>query len=211
MLEAAVRLAARAHYGQFRKRSPGADDCTGGSMALAEDCVPYITHLMGTATILARSGANPEVIAAGLLHDLLEDAPGAGGEEAIRRAAGDRVLELVLAVTEDKHPDRPASESWEGRKESQLEHLETADEDVVLIKAADALHNLLSLIADLEASGDPRGVWARFNAPPELQLRYFQRLSRSVGRRLPGHTVAQELAAAVESLRFLQPEPDGLG
>ncbi len=205
VLESAVRLAARAHYHQFRKRSPGGDECDGGSDALPEGCIPYITHLMGTATILARAGAEPEVIAAGLLHDLLEDVPEAGGEAAIRDAAGERVLALVLAVTEDKDRDRPATESWEHRKAEQLQHLATAHTDVVLIKAADALHNLLSLIADLEAADMAPAVWDRFNAPPERQLHYFGELSRVVTRRLPGHPIAVELAAAVTTLGAHRP------
>ncbi|NOZ95791.1 MAG: bifunctional (p)ppGpp synthetase/guanosine-3',5'-bis(diphosphate) 3'-pyrophosphohydrolase [Acidobacteria bacterium] len=205
VLEAAVRLAARAHYHQFRKRSPGGEDCDGGPDALAEGCIPYITHLVGTATILARAGAESGVIAAGLLHDLLEDVPEAGGETAIRHAAGERVLALVLAVTEDKERDRPAAESWEHRKAEQLEHLATAHRDVVLIKAADALHNLLSLIADLEAADAAPTVWDRFNAPPERQLLYFGELSRVVCHRLPGHPIAVELASAVETLRAQRP------
>jgi len=170
-----------------------------------------MTHLTGTAIILARCGADSDLIAAGLLHDLLEDVPEAGGEEVIRRAVGDRVLELVLAVTEDKDRLRPASETWEERKTIQLEHLETADREVVLVKAADALHNLLSLIADLEASGDPQDVWSRFNAPPKLQLRYYHRLVQAVQRRLPEHPVTGELVAAVGTLRALPRPPDGVG
>ena len=204
-LEAAVRLAARAHYRHFRKRSGGRDDCAEGSAALAEDCIPYMTHLTGTATILARSGAGPDLIAAGLLHDLLEDVPEIAGEELIERVAGGRVLELVRAVTEDKDRARPASESWQERKATQLDHLATGEEDVVRIKAADALHNLLSLIADLEAAPEPGVVWKRFNAPPEQQLEYFSRLSGTVTRRLGRHPLAVELAAAVERLRSLKP------
>jgi len=210
-LEAAVRLAARAHHWQFRKRSGEDGECDQGATVLPEDCIPYMTHLTGTAIILARAGGGPSVVAAGLLHDLLEDVPDADGEALIERAAGRRVLELVLAVTEDKDRGRPAPESWEDRKASQLDRLQTAEDDVVLIKAADALHNLLSLIADLRAAPKRNTVWELFNAPPELELEYFRRLSRTVGRRLRDHPVARELAAAVELLSSLHSEPDGVG
>lgn len=210
-LEAAVRLAARAHHRQFRKRSGGEEECAEDHAALGEECIPYMTHLTGTAVILARSGAGPDLIAAGLLHDLLEDVPEIAGEELIERVAGRRVLELVRAVTEDKDRARPAAASWQERKAQQLAHLATAEEDVVWIKAADALHNLLSLIADLEDARDPEIVWARFNAPPELELAYFSQLSEVVSRRLGRRLPAVELAAAVRRLRSLTPTRDGVG
>ena len=64
MLEAAVRLAARGHYHQFRKRSPDKPTCGQGDGPLPSSCVPYVTHLMGTMCILARTGACDETLAA---------------------------------------------------------------------------------------------------------------------------------------------------
>ena len=56
LLEAAARLAAQGHYHHFRKREPGDTCCEENSGdTLPADCVPYITHLMGTMGILARS------------------------------------------------------------------------------------------------------------------------------------------------------------
>ena len=73
LLEAAVRLAAQGHHRQLRKGSRGGHECTGDAVPLPTGCVPYLTHLMATACILARLGERDEVVSAGLLHDYLED------------------------------------------------------------------------------------------------------------------------------------------
>jgi len=203
VLEAALRLAARGHHGHFRKRDTGPGDCTGGEEPLPGDCIPYITHLVGTACILARLGAPDEVIAAGFLHDYLEDVAGEEGRTAILDAAGEEVLALVEAVTEDKQRERSASESWRDRKTAQLEGLDRAPDGVVLLKGADTLHNVLSLLEDLRSAVRPALVWERFNAPRELQLWYAASVAAAVRRRLGTHPLAAELEAAVESLREL--------
>ena len=199
-LEAALRLAARAHHHHFRKRTGGSRECAGTGEPLPEDCIPYLTHLAGTALILARLGAGTELIAAALLHDYLEDVAGEEGPAAIRAAAGEEVLRLVMAVTEDKHRERSAAETWEERKHHQLELLERAPEEVVLLKGADTLHNVLTLLEDLRATDDPATVWDRFNAPPHLQRWYLASVAAAVRRRLGAHPLAAALEAAVASL-----------
>ena len=201
MIEAAVRLAAQGHHHQFRKR----DDPTGAPAIpgnpLPEDHIPYITHLMGTMTILARLGAADEVLAAAALHDYIEDVPDPDGRRRIREVTNDRVLELVDAVTEDKRPELGRGETWELRKREKLVAIDSMPRDAVLIKAADVLHNLLSLEIDLRKSPDRQAVWARFNAPEELQIWYFTSNLEAVRRRLGDHPLVTELAAVVERLR----------
>lgn len=199
-LEAAIRLAARGHYHQFRKTN---DEPTGPGpqSALFPDRVPYIAHLMGTVCILARLGARDEVLAAGALHDYLEDVPDPDGAENIRAALGDEVLELVLEVTENKRRERKESDTWELRKVEQLEHLASMPRDAVLIKGADVLHNMQSLIADLAASDDAEAVWQPFNAGPQRQLWYFENVAEAVARRLGDHRLTGDLLAAVGSIR----------
>ena len=201
MIEAAVRLAAQGHYHQFRKRDCAADESSSPGVPLPEDHIPYITHLMGTMTILARFGASDEVLAAAALHDYLEDVPDPDGLERIREITNDEVLDLVLAVTEDKRPDRGRGETWELRKQEQIAEIETMPRDAVLIKGADVLHNLLSLDFDLSEASDPQLVWGRFNAPKEKQLWYFSSVLDAVRRRLGDHRLTSELAEVIRVLR----------
>lgn len=201
MIEAAVRLAAQGHYHQFRKGDRTADASASTRVPLPDNHIPYITHLMGTMTILARFGAADEVLAAAALHDYLEDVPDPNGRERIRGITNDTVLELVLAVTEDKRPGRHRGDTWELRKQEQIAEIDSMPRDAVLIKGADALHNLLTLDLDLREASDPALVWGRFNAPKEKQLWYFSSVLDAIRRRLGNHQLTMEMAEVIRLLR----------
>jgi (p)ppGpp synthase/HD superfamily hydrolase len=200
LLEAAVRLAARGHYHQFRKNA--ADENSGApSGDFLPDRVPYIAHLMGTMCILARVGVRDEVLAAAILHDYLEDVPDPDGQESIRAALGEEVLSLVLEVTEHKRRGVDEVDTWEIRKQEQIDHIDGMPHEAVLIKAADVLHNLLALLSDLEAAEDPDSVWRPFNAGPERQLWYFTGVIDAIARRLGEHLLVKGLQEAVGQLQ----------
>jgi (p)ppGpp synthase/HD superfamily hydrolase len=156
---------------------------------------------MASMCILARIGAADHILAAAVLHDYLEDVPDPNGAETIRETVGDEVLELVRAVTENKRPDIDDSESWDVRKNEQIAWVETMPRDAVLIKAADMLHNLHSLLTDLKAAEEQREVWQRLNAGPERQLWYFESVLAAVRDRLGDHRLVGELRSAVDLLR----------
>lgn len=84
MIEEAASFAAKAHQGVFRKGTE----------------IPYITHPMETAVIVSGFTDDPEMIAAALLHDVIEDA-GVTKEELEARF-GPRVAQLVANESEDK-------------------------------------------------------------------------------------------------------------
>lgn len=201
LIEAAVRLAAQGHYHQFRKRDNTERTARVPGNPLPDDHIPYITHLMGTVTILARLGAPDNVLAAAALHDYLEDVPDPDGPRRIRETTNDEVLALVQAVTEDKRPDRSRGETWELRKREQLDDIGSMPADAVLIKGADVLHNLLTLEIDLADADDPTQVWRRFNAPEDRQLWYFTGVLEALRNRLGEHPLVTELASVVDRLR----------
>jgi len=131
---------------------------------------PYINHCIAVANILAELKVPSEVIAAGLLHDTVEDTPMTLGD--IRREFGDTVKILVDGVTKlshlprvsrgDQHAEKNGNDAEEeippqpaallGRKEDMVsETLRKTflamgeDVRVVLIKLADRLHNMRTL------------------------------------------------------------------
>ena len=205
LLEAAVRLATRGHYHQFRKNA-AAENSGSPSGDFLPDGVPYIAHLMGTMCILAQVGVRDEVLAAGILHDYLEDVPDPNGRESIRTALGEEVLSLVLEVTEHKRRGVDEVDTWDIRKQEQIGHIDGMPQEAVLIKAADVLHNLLALLSDLEAAEDPDSVWEPFNAGPERQLWYFTGVIDAVEERLGEHLLVEELREAIGRLQpFVTP------
>src|SRR3954470_12383549 len=143
--DAALALAARAHRNQLRK---GTD-------------LPYIAHPVHVSIILIRHGFDEALAIAGLLHDVVEDTN--TSLALIAAEFGDRVAQLVEAVSETKAADG-AELPWEQRKAEKLAHLQASGPDVVSLKAADAIHNLRSIIADLESDGS--SVWERFKRGP---------------------------------------------
>ncbi len=115
---------------------------------------PYIVHPIEVTTILARMRLDADTLAAGLLHDVVEDTP--ISSEELEEQFGQRVARLVDGVTKlGKIPWSP--ETGEGQdgpvreKDHQAESLRKMflamvdDIGVVLIKLADRLHNMRTL------------------------------------------------------------------
>jgi guanosine-3',5'-bis(diphosphate) 3'-pyrophosphohydrolase len=177
-LRAALRFAEREHRGQFRK---GGDS-------------PYVLHPIAVAMLLAASGADEDLICAGLLHDVVEDA-GVDLED-IAASFGDGVAELVKAVTEDK------TRSWQQRKEVTIEHLAAASQDVLALKGADVCVNIADVVLDHGEIGE--AVWQRFRRGREKQVWYYSTVADAVLDRLTGFDhLRDQLAANVTDLREL--------
>ena len=142
----ATRLAAEAHDGALRKGSR----------------MPYLVHAMETAAIVASMTEDEDVLAAAVLHDVLEDT--AVGEEALRATVGGHVTDLVRAVSEDKRPDRPPEETWRARKQESVERLLSERRlEVKMIALGDKLSNMRALQRDYNILGEE--VWTRFHNP----------------------------------------------
>ncbi len=137
LVERAYRVAYKAHDGQVRKSGEA-----------------YIIHPLCVAIILADLELDKETIAAGLLHDVLEDT--VMTEEEMRAQFGDEVLLLVDGVTKLAHihltdGNTDPKEKNAARLEMQAENLRkmflamAKDIRVILIKLADRLHNMRTL------------------------------------------------------------------
>lgn len=102
---------------------------------------PYITHPVAVAGILKDAGfINEEIIAAALLHDVVEDTPVI--IEEIARNFGVQVAKLVDEVTDVSAPE---DGNRKARKKLDLEHLAKASSLGQNIKLADLIHNTPSI------------------------------------------------------------------
>lgn len=156
LVERAMRVAAVAHRHQMRK------SCD----------LPYITHLASVALILAQAGFIDEAtLAAGLLHDVVEDTPLTLAELAAQFPP--RVIDRVAALTEQKLDEQGRKRPWELRKADHIRHIATAPLAARAIALADKLHNLGTIHSDLSAGTD---VWSRFGASRERVLDYHRRM-----------------------------------
>ncbi len=146
-----------------------------------------------TAIVLEHGGDEDEAIAA-LLHDAIEDQGGAATRDQIQRRFGDRVAAIVEGCTDaDTMPKPP----WRERKEKYIAHLATAQRSVLLVSAADKLHNARSIVDDYRQHGEL--LWQRFTGGRDGSLWYYREVTSALQARLPGQ-LTDELRRAVDEL-----------
>jgi (p)ppGpp synthase/HD superfamily hydrolase len=155
VIEKALQLASKNHEGQYRKNTD----------------IPYITHPVAVGMMLLKNGYSEEIVAAGILHDTVEDT--ALTIEDIKREFGTEIAKIVEGSSE---PDK--SLPWKDRKEHTIAFLKTASEDIRAVVCADKLHNITSIIRDYEIVGEE--VWERFNAGKEQQKWYYTNVVESL-------------------------------
>lgn len=143
IVDKAIVFAVNAHCGAVRK---GTD-------------MPYIVHPIESCAIAASITCDKEIIAAAVLHDVVEDSEYT--KEDLLKEFGERVANLVCSDTEDKMRDIPAEKSWKLRKQSTLNFLEKATREEQIICLADKLSNMRAIYRDYNCLGDK--LWERFN------------------------------------------------
>ncbi len=159
----AIEFAVNAHSGYTRKGT--------GS--------PYIVHPMEVAAIVSTMTLDDDILAAAVLHDVVEDA--GVSIDTIYKFFGPRVAELVACESEDKRPDLPKCETWKIRKEETIAHLKaTRDRAVKMITLADKLSNLRATYQSYLRIGD--AVWNQFNEKDKnLHGWYYSEILEALG------------------------------
>jgi (p)ppGpp synthase/HD superfamily hydrolase len=117
MIERAYEVAERAHDGQTRASGE-----------------PYIVHPAAVAGLLMQVTSDPVTLAAGWLHDVVEDTK--VGLELIRQEFGPGVADLVLALT------RPSTDFPGAAYAAQMHH---ASAQAQTVKLADIIDNCRSI------------------------------------------------------------------
>ncbi len=129
-IECAYRFAAHAHDGQTR-----------------DEGTPFIEHPVRVALVLWQELGSRDVdlLVAALLHDTIEDSPEVD-DALVASAFGERVARLVLDVTKEPVPAAQRA----ARDRAYIDRLRTLDADARLLKLADRIDNLRSVVG----SGD---------------------------------------------------------
>lgn len=180
----AIALAARAHEGQTRKGTP----------------IPYITHPVAVAGLIAQHGGDEDQQIAGLLHDVLEDG-GPHYASEIAQMFGLRVLAMVEGCT-DGVPDAAGEKApWAERKKAYLAHLADASQDVLMVSGCDKLSNAGAILDDLLNPAIGPKVFERFTAKKDGTLWYYSELSRIFTLR--NVRIASALAGTVDNIKRL--------
>ena len=151
----ALEYAATLHQGQARK---GTD-------------IPYTSHLLAVAAIVLEHGGDEDQAIAALLHDAVEDQGGETTRQEIRERFGDRVAAMVDDCTDADVQPKP---EWKERKRAYIAHIESANEDSLLISMADKLHNAGAIGRDYRRLGAE--VFERFNVGAQEVAWYYRSL-----------------------------------
>ncbi|MDF3040657.1 MAG: metal dependent phosphohydrolase [Thermomicrobiales bacterium] len=140
--------------------------------------VPYISHLLAVAAIVLEHGGTEDEAIAALLHDAVEDQGGQATLALIRDRYGDTVAAIVAGCTDTDEVHKP---SWRPRKERYLAHFADAPPSVLLVVAADKLHNARSVLADYRELGD--ALWPRFTGNRDGTLWYYRAVADALRAR----------------------------
>ena len=191
--DSALLFASRLHRHQTRKSGD----------------VPYMSHLLGVASlVLEDRGSEDEAIAA-LLHDSIEDQGDGypGGRDALRTEIaaqfGGKVLEIVNMCTDDDGYDKQDAHAWKERKQAYIDRFATANESVRRVACADKVNNIRSILADYREHGER--LWERFRTKSrDDQFWYYGELLR-VFRQTNTGRLAVELASTLSLLQASAP------
>lgn len=145
-----------AHTGQVRKNEPDK---------------PMIIHPIGVGKLLEQYGYDDNVVAAGYLHDVVEDTKYLIDD--IKMEFGDDIADLVMGASE---PDK--SLSWEERKKHTIKQTKTLPLRNKLIICADKINNLEDLLIKFEKTGIRD--FSRFNRGEEQQRWYYTSVYESL-------------------------------
>ncbi|MBR2802229.1 MAG: bifunctional (p)ppGpp synthetase/guanosine-3',5'-bis(diphosphate) 3'-pyrophosphohydrolase [Erysipelotrichaceae bacterium] len=126
LIQKAYDYAHEKHEGQFRRSGE-----------------PYFTHVLSVAYILATLNADPETVAGGLLHDVIEDCD--VSDEDFRKEFGDEIYTLVNAVTKIGNLKFKDREEYQAANHRKIFIAMAKDVRVIMIKLVDRLHNMRTL------------------------------------------------------------------
>lgn len=152
------------------------------------DDLPFVTHPMEVACLLHDAGYEDEVVAAGVLHDVLEDTDANHDELADR--FGPRVADLVEAVTDD-----PSIADDDERRAALRRKVAEAGECAAVVFAADKVSKARELRLRLS-----RG---RFGRADDGKLAHYEASLAMLSDLIPGHHFVDELRMELEAVRTL--------
>jgi HD domain len=173
---AALEYATRQHAGQ-RRSSDGA---------------AFIEHPLEVGWLLYRAGAPDHVIAAGVLHDVLEKTDVSDSELSAR--FGSRIAHLVQAVSEDQ-----SISGYQRRKAALRRQAAAAGPEALMIFAADKVSKVGELRAALSEAARRRESRAESLVPPR-RLAHFKRCLGMLEEQLGDSPLVRQLGTTLAGL-----------
>lgn len=151
--------------------------------------VPFIVHPFSVAWILSEQVNDVDIIAAALLHDVVEDTEGYTFHD-MQKDFGKKVVDIVKSVTEDK------TLPWRERKEKYMDGLKEASQEALMLCVADKIHNLASLREEIEENG---GIhWGKHHKTFDDTKWYYEAVYETVSPLLNHEILLDEFKRELE-------------
>jgi (p)ppGpp synthase/HD superfamily hydrolase len=171
----AVRFGVERHRGQERD----------------SDRAPFVVHPLEVASLLERAGYPDHVVAAAVLHDVLEDTD--TDRAGLEADFGREVAQLVAAVSDD-----PTIEDEEDRKSQVRERIRHLDGEAAAIYAADKVSKVRELRVSVVAGASRDEV--------EVKLGRHRKSLEMLDAIMPGSRLVALLRFELEALEQLPPQ-----
>jgi (p)ppGpp synthase/HD superfamily hydrolase len=152
------------------------------------DSIPFVTHPFEVACLLHEAGYSDQVVAAGVLHDVLEDTDVERTE--LEQRFGREVAELVEAVTDD-----PTIEDHAERKAALRRQVAKAGESAAAVFAADKVSKARELRVRVSRGGLKHGDGAKID--------HYEQSLAMLTELIPGHELVDQLRMELESVHAL--------
>lgn len=180
---AAMNYANLHHAGQTRKASN----------------IAYISHPFAVAGLIIEARGDEDQAIGGLLHDVAEDCGGEVRLQEIKKKFGARVEAIVRGCSDSLTAGKEEKAPWRVRKETHIAHLRDANDDVLLVAAADKTHNARAIVTDLDLIGPV--LWDRFNASPEDIVWYYESVYDILKMRDVTSVLLSPLMTSIEAMK----------
>jgi (p)ppGpp synthase/HD superfamily hydrolase len=175
--ERAIAYAERMHAGQQRA-----------------DGSPFVLHPREVATLLYYAGAPDHLIAAGVMHDLVEKTNATAAD--LQEQFGQRITELVLAVSDD-----PLIAGYAKRKAALRQQVAGAGEEALTLFAADKLSKIRELRREAATDSASASTPNRVRELRARRLRHYQRSLALLEERLAQSPLVTALRDELDSLQ----------
>ena len=180
IINKAILFATEAHKGTVRKGSK----------------LPYILHPLEAGVIVSSMTNDENVIAAAILHDVLEDTDVT--YEELKKEFG-VVADYVSAESENKRKELPPEATWKIRKQETIEHLQRETrKEIKIIALADKLSNIRSMCQDYQEVGDK--LWERFHEKRKEEQGWYYKSLVTAMQDMDCYLAWQEYKVLVEKV-----------
>jgi (p)ppGpp synthase/HD superfamily hydrolase len=152
------------------------------------DDLPFVTHPVEVACLLHEAGYADEVVAAGVLHDVLEDTDAEWSE--LESRFGSRVAELVDAVTDD-----PSIEDDAERRAALRRQVAEAGECAAVVFAADKVSKARELRVRMSRGRSEPADWGKFE--------HYEASLAMLADLIPGHHFLDQLRMELRAMQAL--------